>query len=214
MSAADDLAWQRAQVGSGVVFSAFLVAHLLNQAVAALGQARYDAVQERLRAGYQSPPVEWLAVFLALLVHLVTALVRWRRRPKAMAPLPPRLRLQRLTGRFLSAVIVGHITATRVVPGLAGVHPGFAGVAFTFEWVPAFFWPYYLLLAVAGWYHLVAGLSTAAGGLRRSAVFWAVVAVGGAAMTAGVLGLGGVLADVGHPASSPYARLLLGLVRR
>ncbi|MBE2253470.1 MAG: hypothetical protein IAE78_28340 [Myxococcus sp.] len=82
-----------------------------------------------------------------------------------------------------------------------------------------FFWPYYLLLALTGWYHLVHGLSTAAAVLRwpvgsalqRPPVFTGVVAVGALALVAGVLALGGVLVDVGDPTTSAYARLVLRL---
>jgi succinate dehydrogenase/fumarate reductase cytochrome b subunit len=53
---------------------------------------------------------------------------------------------------------------------LDGVWPDFAGVAFTFRWVPLWFWPYYSLLALAGWYHLLYGLAIALPqiGLRAS----------------------------------------------
>ena len=34
-------------------------------------------------------------------------------------------------------------------PGLHGGAPRFAGVAFAIEWVPAWFYPYYFLLALA-----------------------------------------------------------------
>ena len=97
--------------------------------------------------------------------------------------------------------------------------PGFHGVAFTFQWVPAYFWPYYTALALCGWYHLVHGLSTAGAVLRwrgvsvlqRPRVFTSVVGIGAIALVFGVLSLGGVLVDVGDPASSEYARLVLRL---
>jgi hypothetical protein len=83
----------------------------------------------------------------------------------------------------------------------------------------AYFWPYYLLLGVAGWYHLVHGLSTAAAvfrlpgatALARPAVFRGLVGAGALALLLGVLGFGGVLADVGDPGSSSYARTVLRL---
>lgn len=86
--------------------------------------------------------------------------------------------------------------------------------------MPAYFWPYYLLLALTGWYHLVHGLSVAlpvlgvraASLLHRPAVFNALVGLGGAALMLGVLSLGGAFFDVGDPSTSDYARLVQRLL--
>lgn len=218
----NDSRWLKAQVTSGAVFTLFLFVHLLNQMLAVLGAGTYDGAQQAMRRGYQAPGLELAFVFVPLLVHLTTAIVRMVKRPKQEpGSLSWRVRLHRYSGRFLLLVIVGHVVATRGASLLYGVFPGFHGLAFTFQWVPAYFWPYYLLLAVGGWYHLVHGLSMAgavlkapgATVLQRPLVFRVVVATGAVALVAGVLALGGVLTDVGDPASSEYARLVLRLTK-
>lgn len=218
----NDSRWLRAQVLSGAVFAAFLFIHLVNQMLAVLGATPYDGAQQAMRRAYQAPVLELALVFVPLAVHLITAIARMVKRPKQdVATLSWRVRLHRYSGRFLLLVIVGHVVATRGASLLYGVFPGFHGLAFTFQWVPAYFWPYYLLLAVCGWYHLVHGLSMAGAMfklpgvalLQRPPVFRAVVGAGAIALVAGVLALGGVLADVGNPTASEYARLVLRLTK-
>lgn len=213
------LKWLRIQAWSGAVFSVFLFMHLVNQALAMAGAATYDGVQATARRVYQAPVLELILVAVPLLVHIVSAVVQLISRPKAPAPVAWRVRLHRYGGRFLLLVIVGHVAATRGASLLYGTVPGFDGVAFTFHWVPAYFWPYYTALALCGWYHLVHGLSTAGAVLQwpgvsvlqRPRVFKGVVGVGAVALMLGVLSLGGVLVDVGDPAASEYARLVLRL---
>lgn len=197
-----------AQAVTGLVFSLFLSLHLFNQAVAVRGAAAYDSVQGALRAGYQVPAVEVALVLMPLLVHAglaVAAMWRRRRAPAVQATWPARL--HRWSGRFLLVVFLGHVGATRIPALLADAAPGFAGVAFTFKWVPAWFWPYYAALALAGWLHLLFGLSIALPRitgvvLGRRALF-ATLALGAVALLAGVVGFG--LAD-DSVRSSAYAR--------
>lgn len=214
-----ELKWLRVQATSGAVFSVFLFVHLLNQALAMAGASAYDGLQGAARRAYQAPLLELVLVAVPLFVHVVSAVLQLIRRPKATTPVSWRVRMHRYSGRFLLLVIVGHVVATRGASLLYGTFPGFHGVAFTFQWVPAYFWPYYTVLALCGWYHLVHGLSTAGAVLRwpgvsvlqRPGVFKGVVGVGAAALVLGVLSLGGVLVDVGDPASAEYARLVLRL---
>jgi len=206
----------RVQAWSGVLLAPFLLAHLVNQALGALGAPSYDASQRLLRAAYQSPPVEIALVLGPLLVHAGAAVVRMVRRRGRKAPATWRTRLHRLSGLYLLVFFAGHVAATRGASLLYGVYPEFAGVAFTLRWVPAYFWPYYLGLALAGLFHLVSGLGIglpavgirAATALRSPRVVGAVCACGGVALVLGLLGLGGALFDVGRPEGSPYARLL------
>ena len=216
MTTANDPKWMKAQALSGTLFAVFLFMHLLNQMAAVLGARRYDELQGALRHGYQAPVLELVLVLGPLVAHVFIAVVRfWAQRGAEPTVVSWRVRLHRWSGRFLLVVFVGHVLATRGASFFYGVFPGFAGVAFTFRWVPSYFWPYYLLLALTGWYHLVHGLSTAlpvlgvraASVLHRAAVFNALVGLGGVALIFGVLSLGGVFFDV-DPATSEYARLV------
>ncbi len=215
-----DPKWLRTQAVSGAAFALFLFVHLVNQALAVCGSAAYDGMQRATRRAYQAPALELALVVAPLLVHVVSSVARLVRRPKATTPPSWRVRLHRYSGRFLLLVVVGHVVATRGASLVFGVYPGFEGVAFTFRWVPAWFWPYYTLLALCGWYHLVHGLATAGAALRwpglaalrRPFVFRGVIGVGAVALVLGVLGLGGVLFDVRAPESSEYARLVLRLM--
>jgi succinate dehydrogenase/fumarate reductase cytochrome b subunit len=212
----------RAQAWSGALLAPFLLAHLANQALAALGAAPYDATQRLLRAVYQSPPVEIALVIGPLLVHAAAAvariLLRRRRRPPSTSKAPPawRTRLHRISGLYLLVFFAGHVAATRGASLLYGVFPGFEGIAFTLRWVPAYFWPYYLGLALAGLFHVTSGLGMAlpmlgvraAAALRRPRALGAIAACGGVALALGLLGFGGALFEVSHPEAGAYARLL------
>lgn len=217
-----DRTWLRWQAVSGAVFSVFLFVHLVNQALATLGCARYDAVQGALEKGYQFLPVELVVVVAAMLVHMVTAVrMLWRRRSAPASPPPGwRVRLHRYSGRFLLVFALGHFAATRGTALVFGTAPQFAGVAWTFEWMPFYFWPYYTLLGLCGWYHAVHGLATAGAllhlrwlaWLRRPLAFQLAVGAGVIGVVLGVLSFGGVLFDVGDPAASPFAKTVLTLV--
>ena len=157
----NDQRLRAAQALTGTIFAGFLFLHLFNQMLAARGAATYDAVQGTLRAGYQTPLVEVGLVLTPLVLHAGLAVrSMWRRRGSS-APAPTGLaRVHRWSGRVLLLFFVGHVLATRLPSLLADAAPGFAGVAFTFKWVPLWFWPYYPTLALAGWFHLLYGLGT------------------------------------------------------
>lgn len=224
MKTFDDQKWMKWQALSGAMFAAFLFVHLINQMLAAFGQQTYDGFQVTARQGYQAPVLELVLVLAPLLVHAVCGAVRvWARRSKgASAPVSWRVRLHRYSGYFLLLFFIGHVTATRGASFFYGAWPGFKGVAFTFTWVPAYFWPYYTLLALSGWYHLVHGLSVALpvlgvrsfGALHRPPIFAGVVGAGALALVIGVLSLGGVFFDVGDVRSSDYVKLVLRLTSR
>ena len=145
------------------------------------------------RRGVRRFLLEVLLVLGPLLLHVGTAVARmWKRRKAAPVEVSWRARLHRWSGRFLLVFFVGHVVATRGPSLVSGVFPGFEGVAFTFRWVPAYFGPYYLLLALTGWYHLVHGLSVAlplfgVRVLQPRAVFLSLVSVGSIALVVGVL---------------------------
>lgn len=216
----------KVQAASGLLFALFLTVHLGNQMLAALGPAAYDDAQRSLRGGYQAPPIELALVILPMLIHAGAGVLRifTRRQTKQQtghqAPANLPARLHRISGIILLIFFIGHVTATRGASLVYGVFPGFAGVAFTLRWVPAYFWPYYTGFALAGLYHLIYGLSVALpvlglksglSALRRPALLVPLVATLGLFLILGLLAQGGILADVGTPEKSPYAQLILRL---
>ena len=169
------------QAWSGLIFATFLSVHLLNLALATLGPGLFDSVQAILRQFYQFLPIE-VVILGTLTVHLIVGLMRMRRR--VHASLSTRARWHRYAGLFLALVIVGHVLAVRGSSWFYDVYPQFAGLAFSVQFAPGYFVPYYFLLALAGTYHLVHGLPIA---LNR--IGW-----------------------VTQPLSNPRLRLLMGVV--
>jgi succinate dehydrogenase/fumarate reductase cytochrome b subunit len=212
--AADTVVLKKLQAATGLVFAVFVALHLLNTWLAALGPGAYNGVQAVLRGIYQFPPVEAL-LLAALAVHVVVGVMRMLREPRRVLSL--RARLHRYAGFFLTLVIVGHILAVRGSSWFFDVYPGFAGLAFSVAAVPAYFYPYYFLLGVAGFYHAANGSSIAAARLgwslrlsnRRLGMGTALAAVG---MSAALLGFGGWLFEVADPWQSEFAVLVLELV--
>lgn len=214
---------KKLQAITGLIFATFVAVHLLNTWLAGLGPAAYDGVQVALRQVYQFIFVEVL-ILSALLVHVVAGVMRIVKEPKRTLTI--RARVHRYAGFFLMLVILGHILAVRGSSMFFDVYPGFAGLAFSIEFLPGFFYPYYLLLGVAGFYHALNGSGIALqrlrgrlGGLgwrfvlpqRRLALASSVAAL---VMVVSLLGFGGVWFDVGDVASSDFARLakeLLGV---
>jgi succinate dehydrogenase/fumarate reductase cytochrome b subunit len=208
---------QQAQAISGALFGAFLLFHLVNTAIAVRGAEVYDGVQNQLRAVYQVPIIELGLVLAPLLAHMGLALTSmWRRRGKSLPTPGWPARLHRWSGRFLLIFVLGHVGATRLPALLADAPPRFAGVAFTFQWIPLYFWPYYPLLALAGWYHFLFGLGTAlpqlglrsAGKLLSPRTLAVTFALGAVALLAGIVTFGTADASVRE---SPFAKFLLSL---
>ncbi|MCZ6855410.1 MAG: hypothetical protein O7G86_15975 [Gammaproteobacteria bacterium] len=209
---------KKLQAITGLMFATFVAVHLLNTSLASLGPGAYDGVQAALRLVYQFVFVEVL-ILLALLVHVVVGIVRIVKEPKRNLTI--RARVHRYSGYFLMLVIVGHILAVRGSSVFFDVYPGFAGLAFSIEFLPGFFYPYYFLLGMAGFYHALNGASIAAGRLggrfslrlpqRRLAIASSTAAL---VLAVSLLGFGGVWFDVGDVASSDFARFakeLLGV---
>ncbi|HNN92215.1 MAG TPA: hypothetical protein PKI03_08105 [Pseudomonadota bacterium] len=161
------------QAASGAIFALFLVLHLCTAASGTLGPSRYDATLATLRSVYRPHiAVELLVIGLAGSVHIACAIAQMVRRRKIVALKGAWwMRAHRLAGYFLLLVILGHVFATRIAPTLATGPTAtgkadFAFLAFASLSVPGFFWPYYLLLGIAGATHLGLGLHLASRMLR------------------------------------------------
>jgi succinate dehydrogenase/fumarate reductase cytochrome b subunit len=213
------------QAASGALFAVFLLAHLVNQMVAAAGPAAYDGVQAQLRAVYHVPPIEIALVAAPLVLHVATSVLRMLRRRRRGQPAPQavRTRLQRWSAIVLLVFILGHVLATRGSSLVYAVFPGFDAIAFTMVWSPALFIPYYTLFSIAALYHAVHGLTLALPrlGLRSMPsvplVVPILVAIGAVLLVLGVAGFAGAFEAVRDRAiASDYARVLddLGLADR
>jgi succinate dehydrogenase/fumarate reductase cytochrome b subunit len=204
----------RIQAASGLIFAVFGGLHLLNTVLAAFGPATYNAFQRALRPIYQDPRVEVGLVLVPLAVHAAASIARMRgRRAKTHARPSLKVRAHRYAGWFLLAAMAGHVTATRGPALLRGAYPEFEGVAFTFQFMPFFFYPYYALLALAGALHALIGLGVALPrlGVRVPALLQRgrgaqlALAAACAAVLVGVAGLGGMLFPLDDLARHPFA---------
>jgi len=199
---------QRVQAATGLAFGLFALPHLFNTMLAAVGGDLYDAFQTRARAVYQHPIVE-LALISTLVVHIAAGILRAR----SQTLRPQSGRGPRYAGWFLATVIFGHIAFTRGPSLLAGVHPGFLGVAFAVQKFPGMSYPYFALLIVALSVHGARGAQIALGVwsgrtnlslLRAYTVASVVIALG----FLGLLGLGGQLYTTADPEHSGFAELI------
>lgn len=162
------------QAVSGALFAFFLVLHLLTAASGFLGIERYDSTLGLLRRIYRPHiAVELLVIGTSGTIHIACAIVQMIRRRKVFALKGPLwMRAHRLSGYFLLLVIVGHVLATRVAPTLATGPTAtgkadFSFLAYATLAAPYFFWPYYLMLGMAGSIHLGLGLHLASRVLGR-----------------------------------------------
>lgn len=203
----------KVQAVTGLLFSLFALVHLTNTALAVLGADLYDGFQGSARLVYQLPLLE-LALIGALVVHIVSGILRIRARRGSKAKPSLRLRLHRYSAYYLAVFVFGHIAATRLPALLADAPPFFAGVSFSLHFMPWWFYPYYALLGIAGLYHTFYGIPVALGALgvhapqaiRRGAGFWVPVGVGAVVIVTALLGFGGVLYEIGDPFDNDYAR--------
>jgi succinate dehydrogenase/fumarate reductase cytochrome b subunit len=205
----------RIQALSGLVFAIFLSLHLVNVMASVLGPGVYDAFQVRIRPLYQFPLVEVGVLLAALVTHMVTGIMRLRRRPRSrdFGKLPLRTRMHRLSAYFLLVFVLGHFAATRMPSLLDDVWVGFAGLSFTLWKLPVYFYPYYLLLGLCGLYHGSYGtyLALRALGVRLPSItrlgarVYVPLAAAALLVVLGLLSMGGLLYPIEDPREAGYA---------
>ncbi|MBT4160665.1 MAG: hypothetical protein HOC70_01460 [Gammaproteobacteria bacterium] len=202
---------RQVQAVAGAVFSLFVLLHLSNIATAPFGIDIFNDYQRLIRRIYQYPLIEITVVLLPILAHAIAGIWLWLLRRQSPAQKRSwRARLHTWAGCFLLIFIIGHILAVRGSSFFFGVFPEFEGLTFSLWYLPAYFYPYYFLLALAGFYHATHGLRTLAArrgyqlparlhtGIVIVAAFWFAVSL---------LALGGVLVDVPNPVDNDFARL-------
>jgi succinate dehydrogenase/fumarate reductase cytochrome b subunit len=150
----------RMQSMAGILFFTFLALHLSNLPLALFGPRAFNDYQALLRIFYQQPVVELVFVLGPIVVHLVAGvwLIFLRRAKRKGVVRPLKSRLHSWAGIFLMLVIVGHVIAVRGPSFFYDVFPLFEGLSFSLWYFPAYFYPYYFLLALAGLYHGLFGL--------------------------------------------------------
>lgn len=202
----------KAQAIAGMLFFVFLVMHLGNALLGVFGAETYNHYQNALRRVYQQPIIEFLLVIIPLATHATAGLWLHLLRKNRPTTRALRYRLQTWAGFFLLSFVFVHMLATRGVGWWFDVATGFESVAFSLWWMPAYFYPYYLLLFSTGLYHGWMGLQTllararllAPGAWLQSTKY--LLIIGALSCSAALLSFGGVLGDTPDPRDSDYAR--------
>ena len=205
----------RAQAVAGALFFIFLLLHLSNILLAPLGPEVFNGYQRGVRAIYQYPVMEFLIVLMPIVVHGVAGVSLHFLRTQKNARRPLRARLHTWAGVFLLLVIAGHVIAVRGPSFFFGVFPEFEGVSFSLWYFPAFFYPYYLLLAVAGFFHGSGGMMMLLhrlGIVRRRQLPSRLVGLVAVAFLISLLAFDGRLFDVPNPSESDFGKLYAEIV--
>ncbi len=206
---------KKLQAWTGITFAVFLGVHLLNTWMAIFGAVAYDGFQQIARTFYQFPPLEFLLLG-ALLVHMIVGVIRIFSEPKR--ELSPRARWHRYSGFFLMLMIAGHIIAVRGPSWFYDVYPAFVGLSFSMDFAPYYFYPYYFVFGLSGFYHGLNGLTIVLGRIGvhlslENAVLRKATAVAAALTFAALLGFDGIWTDVGAPDQSEFAELTMRMLR-
>jgi succinate dehydrogenase/fumarate reductase cytochrome b subunit len=201
------------QALTGLLFSIFLALHLSNTILAAVGVEIYTRYQVFLQGFYQHPVIETLLVGIPLVVHATigTYLLVINRGSKRSFSF--KQQLHSWAGIFLLVFLFGHIAATRGIGILIGSSIGFEGISFSLWWMPGYFYPYYLLLFMAGLYHGFNGffLATKRIGFRidikyLSRLRYCVMSLGAIFILIALMAFNGVLFEIEDPVDNDYAR--------
>ena len=152
----------RIQAISGLLFSFFLILHLVTTLSALGGPSLYDSTLSFMGNIYRpNLIIETLLIGGPLLVHLYCAFLSLWKGLKKKRTLPMYLRIHQYSGIFLLLVIFGHVFFTRIVFAIGLPAEGqadFSYLAFSMINWGWFFGPYYLFLALSGLFHMSFGM--------------------------------------------------------
>jgi len=204
-NSASTIRWLRhVQALAGILFFIFLLLHLSNTLLAAWGKDVYNNYQHLIQNFYPYPAIEIGMIVLPLLIHTVAGVWLYRLRCKAVEKRKLSQRLNTWAGFLLLLIVFGHMLATRGIGLWFNAPPGFVGVSFSIWWAPAYFYPYYFLLYMAGLYHSYNGVSllllrSGISGLHRTRFARpAVMLVGAVGITFSLLAFGGQLFGIAY----------------
>lgn len=175
------LALKKISAASGLYFGVFLVMHLSSHYSTIFGMDKAMQNVAFFRKLYQHPIFE-IGLFVSLVAHMVSNALVNRHRQKierrssalkksddSIAKVEPpgslELKGHRYTGYFLSLAIIGHVSATRIVPYFVLSDPSQFDYSFATYAQRAIFGPifglYLILLGMAGGWHLIYGTRSA-----------------------------------------------------
>lgn len=158
--------FRRLQLYSGLATGLFLLLHVLNVAALVVDPGAFDQALFVLRQLYRpSELVEALLVWTPLSLHLLSSLAIAVEARRSGARSPSSMRLVRLSGTLLLALLGFHVLVMRILPALEGYSASASYLAFAVENWPWAVIPYYLLLAGAGAFHAGMGAAVALGEL-------------------------------------------------
>lgn len=206
---------RKCQAIAGAVFSIFLLMHFSNILLANVGEQAFNDWQATLRLVYQNPVLEWLLVFIPLLVHVACGVYLIAQRKKRGGNIFNTANTHNIAGLILMMFIFAHISATRGVGFWFDAPAQFSGVAFSLHWVPAYFYPYYFLFFVLAAHHLSGGLMRIFN-LKQGSTFKRVRGVVTLAAAVGaafaLASFGGHRFDTSDPWESDYAKAYMQMM--
>ena len=155
--------------------------------------------------------LELLFVILPLVAHTIAGVSLAIIKGKSRTSNPGlEYRLYSIAGFFLLAVVFAHVLATRGVGYFLDEAPGFEGVSISPWYLSLFFYPYYFLLFMAGFYYSRQGIGRI---LMRYSSFRINPAhnkrlnqAAAVVVIAALLGFGGILFNIPDPRDNDYAR--------
>jgi succinate dehydrogenase/fumarate reductase cytochrome b subunit len=160
MTASNTLLISKLQAVSGLIFSLYLTAHLLNHIIALAGRTVYDKYYAAVSRVYHHPYVEIPLILVVPSFHMILGIKQAISRKGTPNTLT---RVFRYCGYGLVLIYFGHVFYTRGQTIFYGKDQGFESVSYTLSnpLLKHGFFVYYALLAAAGIFHMVVGVSKA-----------------------------------------------------
>ena len=229
---------KKIQALSGLVMAIYATMHLSNHYVLNVSYESADDVMMKLRKIYQHPLLEG-SFLVALVVHFSANYQLYQRRAKlesssttgrskkyddattstekSATVIAPELKAHRWAGYILSLLVVAHVVAVRVTPLVYFDNPSdfdysFAAAAISFFPYHSFT-VYYIVLGMAGGWHLIYGVRAALATLQGTSVIGRTfpLPLKMVAATSHVLIVGAVLALGAYSTSIPWSETKLAL---